>query len=282
MKSGKSKMRNQRHGTRCQRAVAGKAPSTSCPSCSSCLKNAFRLPGGPRRGMLRRMSDVPVPTIDELLALPAAETYKADARSSVWRVDAPVGSYVLKRYEYAPLRQRLGLWLGLHPGQRERRGVRRLRRAGIARRQCNGGPCGEADTCRPRPTAASACRMPAGRCRRGRPEPPVRRRCVIWRRATAKLLAAGLVHRDLKVGNVLVQGGWPGGADRRRRGATKSVGAAAAGDAVDPVSHAWQGEPIAGGRRPRHRKTLARSLVAHGRGAAAAAPRGGRVRRLRA
>ena len=155
------------------------------------------------------MSGAPVPTIDELLALPAGETYKADARSTVWRVDAPVGSYVLKRYEYAALRQRLGLWLGLHPGQRERRGLRRLRRAGIpavpverwavrrgkyVQATAHGGAClqdllpemqASAENANDRREAISA-------------------EVAEVAAVAAKLLAAGLVHRDLKLGNVLV------------------------------------------------------------------------------
>lgn len=145
-----------------------------------------------------------VPTIDELLALPAAVTYKADARSTVWRVDAPAGAFVLKRYEYPPLRQRLGRWLGMHPGQRERRGVQRLQNAGIAvaevqrhavrrgryvQATAHGGPCLQALLGE---TAWEADERRA---------PTLRDLAA----ATAKLLAAGLVHRDLKVGNVLVR-----------------------------------------------------------------------------
>lgn len=61
-----------------------------------------------------------------------AETFKSDARSRVWRVETPQGPRVVKRFEHSPLRQRVALWLGLHPAQRELRRNRRLRAAGIA------------------------------------------------------------------------------------------------------------------------------------------------------
>lgn len=67
---------------------------------------------------------------------PAAETYKRDARSCVWRVpaqqaDGGGAGWVVKRFDYAPLRQRLGLMLGLHPAQRELRWSRALQAAGV-------------------------------------------------------------------------------------------------------------------------------------------------------
>jgi serine/threonine protein kinase len=61
-----------------------------------------------------------------------AQVYKHDARSRVWRVDAPDGrSFVIKRFEFSPLRQLLGYCLGLHPGQRERRRCGHLQRLGL-------------------------------------------------------------------------------------------------------------------------------------------------------
>lgn len=71
---------------------------------------------------------------------PAAETYKRDGRSRVWRVEpgavsgaesGEASAYVVKRFEYAPLRQRLALTLGLHPAQRELRWNQALRAAGV-------------------------------------------------------------------------------------------------------------------------------------------------------
>lgn len=48
------------------------------------------------------------------------EVFKHDARSRVWRIDAPDGRpYVVKRFEFNPIRQALGRLLGVHPGMRE-------------------------------------------------------------------------------------------------------------------------------------------------------------------
>jgi len=61
-----------------------------------------------------------------------AEVYKHDARSRVWRIDAPDGrSFVVKRFELSPLRQLLALLLLIHPGQRERRAYTWLHRSEI-------------------------------------------------------------------------------------------------------------------------------------------------------
>ena len=60
------------------------------------------------------------------------QVYKHDARSRVWRIDAPDGrAFVVKRFEFSPFRQRLGHSLGLHPGQRECRRARQLIAAGL-------------------------------------------------------------------------------------------------------------------------------------------------------
>lgn len=59
-------------------------------------------------------------------------TYKSDARSIVWRQTSPAGDdVVIKRWQYSPLRQRLGRLLGLHPAQREIRWNRRLIALGL-------------------------------------------------------------------------------------------------------------------------------------------------------
>ncbi|MCC7191395.1 MAG: hypothetical protein IT444_01320 [Phycisphaeraceae bacterium] len=64
----------------------------------------------------------PPPLLDQrILAAARVETYKSDARSTVWRTETPEGAWVVKRFEYSPLRQRVSLILGIHPGQRERR-----------------------------------------------------------------------------------------------------------------------------------------------------------------
>ena len=58
--------------------------------------------------------------------------FKQDARSRVWRIDAPKGkAYVVKRFEHSPLRQRLAAMLGFHPGQRELRCYDLLKRESI-------------------------------------------------------------------------------------------------------------------------------------------------------
>lgn len=60
------------------------------------------------------------------------QVYKHDARSRVWRIDAPDGqSFVIKRFEHSPLRQRIAAGVRLHPGQRESRMADRLESAGI-------------------------------------------------------------------------------------------------------------------------------------------------------
>jgi tRNA A-37 threonylcarbamoyl transferase component Bud32 len=58
-------------------------------------------------------------------------TFKADGRSHVWLVDVPEGRRVIKRFVYFPLRQRLALLVGNHPGRRELAANRWLRAAGV-------------------------------------------------------------------------------------------------------------------------------------------------------
>ncbi len=62
------------------------------------------------------------------LAAESAELYKADRRSRVWRIDPATGQgrIVLKRFEYSPLRQRLGWLVRLHPAQHEIRQAERM------------------------------------------------------------------------------------------------------------------------------------------------------------
>jgi serine/threonine protein kinase len=69
---------------------------------------------------------------DWVHTLEPADVYKHDARSRVWRIDAPGGrSFVVKRFEYNPLRQLLALLLRIHPGQREKRAYAWLTGAGV-------------------------------------------------------------------------------------------------------------------------------------------------------
>lgn len=71
-------------------------------------------------------------TLDDAgLGAAPLNTFKADARSRVWVVDAPPGQRVIKRFEYSRLRQRLSLLLGIHPGRRELKRNRRLRAADV-------------------------------------------------------------------------------------------------------------------------------------------------------
>ncbi|MHC4140596.1 MAG: lipopolysaccharide kinase InaA family protein [Planctomycetota bacterium] len=71
-------------------------------------------------------------TLDDAdLGTAPLRTFKADARSHVWLVDAPPGQRVIKRFEYSRLRQRLSLLLGIHPGRRELKCNRRLRAAQV-------------------------------------------------------------------------------------------------------------------------------------------------------
>ncbi len=72
-------------------------------------------------------------TLDDAgLGTAPLRTFKADARSHVWLVDAPRGQRVIKRFEYSRLRQRLSLLLGIHPGRRELKCNRRLRAAQVS------------------------------------------------------------------------------------------------------------------------------------------------------
>lgn len=72
------------------------------------------------------------------LTAPLAVVYKQDHRSKVWRVDPPVEQHacspcpiVIKRFDHHPLRQRLALWLGLHPAQHEQASTQALINAGL-------------------------------------------------------------------------------------------------------------------------------------------------------
>ncbi len=60
------------------------------------------------------------------------EVYKQDHRSRVWRIEASDGgSFVIKRYEFNPLRQKLGWLIGRHPAQREIRRAAYLSQLGV-------------------------------------------------------------------------------------------------------------------------------------------------------
>lgn len=74
----------------------------------------------------------PPPSSDALLSAPEVRVFKSDHRSRVWCVEVAGSRWVLKRFEYSRIRQRLGWLLGLHPAQRELRMNRRLAAGGIA------------------------------------------------------------------------------------------------------------------------------------------------------
>lgn len=57
---------------------------------------------------------------------PEKHVFKEDQRSRVWQVEGPNGPLVVKRFEYAPLRQSIAALLGQHPAQREVRANRML------------------------------------------------------------------------------------------------------------------------------------------------------------
>ncbi|NQV82092.1 MAG: hypothetical protein HQ495_16160 [Alphaproteobacteria bacterium] len=68
---------------------------------------------------------------DARLDGPAIETFKADARSRVWRVNRDGVDLVVKRFEYSPWRQAFGRMLGIHPAQLELAAQRTLEAAGV-------------------------------------------------------------------------------------------------------------------------------------------------------
>lgn len=73
------------------------------------------------------------PSGESLLGLAPAEVFKEDARSRVWRVDAPDGrAWVIKHFVHAPWKQKLTARLGTHPAQREQQWHQRLAQNGLA------------------------------------------------------------------------------------------------------------------------------------------------------
>jgi len=71
---------------------------------------------------------LPRASVERLLSLPVAETYKCDARTRVWRVvDRDGRHYVIKRFEQRGWRHRLAALAGMHPAQKESRAHDRLR-----------------------------------------------------------------------------------------------------------------------------------------------------------
>lgn len=83
---------------------------------------------------------------DQLLTSPPKAVFKQDRRSKVWRIDLPANapgthstnpsgpscqSWVIKRFDHSPLRQRLALCMHLHPAQLERDQSQKLIDAGL-------------------------------------------------------------------------------------------------------------------------------------------------------
>lgn len=81
--------------------------------------------------MLGLREPLPDDVIESLLHGEPALVYKDDARSRVVRVDVPAGSFVIKRYVYAPWRQFMAWKIGSHPIQREQLAISLLDEQGF-------------------------------------------------------------------------------------------------------------------------------------------------------
>jgi len=137
---------------------------------------------------------------------PAAARYKADARSEVWAVDRAGQRVVVKRFVYNPARQALGLGCGLHPAQRERRGLARLQRRGVpAAPVIDGGLERAGPGLRvwlATPWAGRALNHVLTDPALGEAEKQAASDAAA--RLTRKLIDAGLAFRDLKPSNILL------------------------------------------------------------------------------
>ncbi|WP_145079869.1 BUD32 family EKC/KEOPS complex subunit [Poriferisphaera corsica] len=71
------------------------------------------------------------PNLTALVKQSVKEVYKQDRRSRVWLVEYHGKPYVIKRFEYIPLRQILGWIIGLHPAQIEARRATQLIKQGL-------------------------------------------------------------------------------------------------------------------------------------------------------
>lgn len=81
--------------------------------------------------MLGLREPLPDDVVASLLQSEPVVVYKDDARSHVVRVDVPAGSFVIKRYVYAPWRQSVAWSIGRHPIQREQRAIDLLEDGGL-------------------------------------------------------------------------------------------------------------------------------------------------------
>ena len=153
---------------------------------------------------------VAAPRGRDLLRLKPAETYKSDARTRVWRVEAPPPdgrSFVIKQFQHSPTRQTWAMLVGMHPAQYERRGTRLLQRRGISV-----APIVDWGVTFRGPKAKAWLLMPycgrslKHRLRKGEFTSHARRMRVLTSVAelTAAMLAHGLFNRDHKASNVLI------------------------------------------------------------------------------
>jgi len=138
-----------------------------------------------------------------VLDLPRARTYKDDERSVVWLARGDGGAWVIKRYEYAPIRQTLARLLRIHPAQRETRMNRRLRDAGLDIVPIAGGGTDRGRVWLATPERGEALQImiqqgqPTSRAERNRLIDAV---TDLW----LQLVRAGWFFRDFQVANILV------------------------------------------------------------------------------
>ncbi|MCP3903046.1 MAG: hypothetical protein GY715_05355 [Planctomycetes bacterium] len=147
------------------------------------------------------MSDTSLPR--DLVDRPRARTYKADERSVVWLAREPEGAWVIKLYEYAPIRQTLARMIGIHPAQRETRLNRRLRADGLAVVPIAGDGARGGRVWLATPECGEALQImiqqgqPASRAERNR---LIDAAVDLW----LALVQAGWFFRDFQVANILV------------------------------------------------------------------------------
>jgi hypothetical protein len=147
------------------------------------------------------------------LSGPAIEQFKSDRRSTVWSVAARLGparagAQVIKRFDYSPIRQRLSLLMGNHPGQIELRWNLRLQEkqvpvvplidGGIERAGSGLGRRAWLATALSGTSLQRLIRDPAVRRQRGEVL------LAAAARLATRLFAAGFWSRDLKPSNIIV------------------------------------------------------------------------------
>lgn len=137
--------------------------------------------------------------------------FKCDRRTRVWAIRRPNGdNVVIKQYVYSPLKQKCELSLGVHLGQEEIRGNRSLAEAGVPVVPIEEAGC-ESWTwgCRVWLMTPLTGRSLQKTIRvLGAQEPACRRLVEKAATLTVSLLEAGMILRDLKTSNIVVE---PGG-----------------------------------------------------------------------